>query len=260
VAGHHTAERYGGGEPAEGKVRMNELGSTSGERAVPGDNLVSLQSSLNRHFLIGDNLLAHKLAHKRRWYAIQTRSRFEETVVAQLTARAVETYFPSFEEIHQWKDRKRVVKMAAFPGYVFARFAEDSDSRVHILQARGAVRIVGHGGGIVPIPDSDIDSVRLLLGHKGRCFSNPFLREGTWVRVHRGPLKNLEGLFIRFKNSCRIVVSIELVSQSVAAEVDASDVEAVGRTANRPDHVDDQPGRLGLPAEGNQAGDWSRAT
>jgi transcriptional antiterminator NusG len=235
---------------------MNELGSTSGERTVPGDNLVSLQSSLNGHFLIGDNLLAHK----RRWYAIQTRSRFEETVVAQLTARAVETYFPSFEEIHQWKDRKRVVKMAAFPGYVFARFAEDSDSRVHILQARGAVRIVGHGGGIEPIPDSDIDSVRLLLGHKGRCFSNPFLREGTWVRVHRGPLKNLEGLFIRFKNSCRIVVSIELVSQSVAAEVDASDVEAVGRTANRPDHVDDQPGRLGLPAEGNRAGDWSRAT
>jgi transcription antitermination factor NusG len=164
----------------------------------------------------------------------------------------VETYFPSFEEVHQWKDRKRVVKMAAFPGYVFARFA-DGYSRVHILQARGAVRIVGHGGGIEPIPDRDIDSVRLLLGHKGRCFSNPFLREGTWVRVRRGPLKNLEGLLIRFKNSCRIVVSIELVSQSVAAEIDTSDVEVVGRIAKRPDHVDDQPGKTGLRAEGFQA-------
>jgi transcription antitermination factor NusG len=207
---------------------MDQLGSTSGEHAGPGGNVapvVPTQSSPNRRFLIGDNLLAHK----RHWYAIQTRSRFEETVAAQLTARAVETYFPSFEEVHQWKDRKRVVKMAAFPGYVFARFAEDGHPRVHILQARGAVRILGHGGSIEPIPDRDVDSVRLLLGLKGRCFSCPFLHEGTWVRVRRGPLKNLEGLLIRIKNSCRIVVSIELVSQSVATEIDASDVEVVGR-------------------------------
>lgn len=162
-----------------------------------------------------------------RWYAVQTRSRFEKVVATHLSAKSMENYLPSFEEVHQWRDRKKVVEMPAFPGYVFARFADTGRSRLEVLKTPGAVRILGSGDGIEPVPDREIDALRTLLNSKTLCFSHPFLREGAWVRVRRGPLQDLEGLLVRVRNSSRLVLSIEMLSQSVATEVDASDVEVI---------------------------------
>jgi hypothetical protein len=48
------------------------------------------------------------------------------------------------------------------------------------------------------------------------------------VRVISGPLQGLEGILIRKKNSCRLVLSIEILERSAAVEVDVSAVERVG--------------------------------
>ena len=46
--------------------------------------------------------------------------------------------------------------------------------------------------------------------------------------MKRGALKDLEGTLVRFKNRARLVISVALIAQSVAAEVDIRDVEPVG--------------------------------
>jgi transcription antitermination factor NusG len=161
------------------------------------------------------------------WYAIQTRSRFEKSVATLLGAKEVEHYLPAFGEMHQWKDRKKLVERPAFPGYVFVRFKDGGAARLDILKIPGAVRILGKGDMIEPVPEHEIQSVRILLQSSGKCLSHPFVREGTRVRVRRGPLKDVEGILVRIKNYNRLVVSIELLSQAVATEVDASDVEPI---------------------------------
>jgi transcription antitermination factor NusG len=45
------------------------------------------------------------------------------------------------------------------------------------------------------------------------------------VRVTRGPLEGFEGILVRRKHKFRIVVSIDLILRSIAAEVDIADVE-----------------------------------
>jgi len=148
-------------------------------------------------------------------------------VSTQLTAKSVENYLPSFGEVHQWKDRKKFVEMPAFPGYVFVRFDGDGPARVEILKTPGAVRILGNRETIEPVPDHEINSVRKLLLSSGKCIVHPFIREGARVRVRRGPLKDVEGILVRIKSCDRLVVSIDLLSQAVATEVDANDVEPV---------------------------------
>jgi transcription antitermination factor NusG len=165
------------------------------------------------------------------WYAVQTRSRFEKAVAAQLSAKSVENYLPAFEEVHRWKDRRKVVELPAFPGYVFARFSDAGAVRLQILKTSGAVRILGRGEVLEPVPDHEIASVRLLLQSNAGCAPHPFVSEGSWVRVRRGPLKDLEGLLVRVKSHSRLVVAIELLSQAVATEVDFSDIEPARRPA-----------------------------
>ena len=162
-----------------------------------------------------------------RWYAVQTKSNFEKLVTRELSAKGIENYCPTLGELHQWADRKKAVHRPVFPGYVFARFVDVGATRQVVRQTSGAVRILGTSEKIEPVPDAEIDSIQRLLKSGHSCFSHPFRQEGMLVRVMRGALKDVEGKLVRVKNQTRLVLSVNLLCNSIAVEVDASNVEAV---------------------------------
>jgi transcription antitermination factor NusG len=172
-----------------------------------------------------------------RWYAVHTRSNFEKTTTAELATRAIENYLPLYEEIHEWKDRKRRVALPLFPGYVFARFLDEPGLRRKVLTAHGVVRILGLGGAIEPIPDEQIKAIQAVLSSGVAYFTYPLLCEGSHVRVVRGPLAGLEGSLARINKRARLVVSLPLLGQSVTAEVNTKDVEVVRGTGSSPVRV-----------------------
>jgi transcription antitermination factor NusG len=162
------------------------------------------------------------------WYAINTRSNFEKRIADELSGNGVPSYLPAYVEIHQWKDRKQRVSVPLFPGYVFGRFRNSAGDRLQVLKRTGVVRILGHAGEIEAVPEGEIEAVQKILAACVPCFAHPLLREGRRVRVIRGALSGLEGILARVKKQSRLVVSIPLLNQSVAAEMDASDVEPIG--------------------------------
>jgi transcription antitermination factor NusG len=174
-----------------------------------------------------------ELGNRERWYAVQTRSNLEKTVTNELSIKGIENYCPAFQEVHQWADRKKSIERPVFPGYVFARILDTGPTRLAVKQTHGAVRILGTADNIEPVPDREIDSIQQMLKKGSACFAHPFVKAGTVVRVRRGALRGLEGKLVRVKNQVRLVLSIELLSSSVATEVDASDVEIVQLKVSR---------------------------
>ena len=164
------------------------------------------------------------------WYAVQTRSNSEGVVTSELNGKGVENFCPAFGEVHQWADRKKLVQRPLFPGYVFVRFVDSGSARLSVLQTSGAVRILGIGEKLEAIPDKEIESIERVLKSGKSCFAHPFLPEGSRVRVRCGPLRGVEGVLVRVKSTTRLVLSINLVSYSVAMEVGMSDVEVIRRT------------------------------
>ena len=163
-----------------------------------------------------------------RWYAVHTRSNFEKKVAIGLAEKGLESYLPVCNEIHQWKDRKKVVELPVFPNYVFARCGDHASEKLQILRTGGVVRILGSANGTAePVPDAEIEAIRLMLASSGRCYRQPRLQEGARVRVSRGPLKGIEGSLLRVKNEFRLLVAISLLSQSVATEVDIGDIDPI---------------------------------
>ncbi len=168
---------------------------------------------------------------KIRWYAIHVRSNFERRATTELSGKGLETYLPAYEEVHQWKDRKKKVTIPLFPGYVFVRFPDLPTRRLTVLQAAGVVRILGSGESIESVPEEQIDSIQRLIRSAVRCTGHPFLREGVRVRVARGALRGLEGILTQVKNQTRLVVSVPLLGQSIAAEVSIRDVEILQQSS-----------------------------
>ncbi len=160
-----------------------------------------------------------------KWYAIHARSNLEKKIAVELDGKGIESYLPAQEETHQWKDRKRKVAVPLFAGYLFARFRDTPELRLNVLKTSGVIRILGQGSAIEPVPEGEIEAVKTVLNSRVSCSAHGLIRMGTQVRVRHGPLAGLEGLLARIKRQERLVISVGLLGQSVAAEVSLYDVE-----------------------------------
>ena len=154
-----------------------------------------------------------------RWYALYTRPRHEKVVAEQLINREMEAFLPIREVLSRWKDRRKLVQLPLFPGYLFVRTSLTHKRQV--VSTDGVVCMVSFQGAPAPIPDEEIEAVREICLTKLPCDPYPYLTEGRWVRVVRGPLAGLSGILVRKKGKHRLVVSIDILQQSVAVEIDA---------------------------------------
>jgi transcription antitermination factor NusG len=159
------------------------------------------------------------------WYAVYTYSRHEKSVKDYMNAKTVEVFLPTVATQRRWRDRNMQLNLPAFPGYVFVRLP--LHERGKVLSTPGVVRILSFNGAPAPIDNAEVEALRMCLERSGRLEPHPFLQIGERGRVRDGALKGLEGLVIRKKGACRLVLSIALIHQAVAVEIDASLLEPV---------------------------------
>jgi transcription antitermination factor NusG len=157
------------------------------------------------------------------WYALYTCPRHEKSVAHQIEQRRIACFLPLYRSQRRWKDRRKELELALFPGYVFVRMA--LQDRLQVLQIASVVRFVSFNGQPVRLPETEIESLRGRLGCGVRAEPHPYLTVGRKVRVRSGPLAGTQGILIRRKEKCRLILSLDLIMRSVAVEVDEADVE-----------------------------------
>ena len=163
------------------------------------------------------------------WYAVSTRSRQEKVTACMLESFSIENFLPLAMERRQWSDRKQIVNVPLFPGYLFVRIPMVRELQLRVLKVPGVVRFIGNFSGPQAIPDSEIEGVQTVLSHRIPCIACSVPKVGDRVRVFRGILTGIEGTFVRSGSDSNLVISVETIQQSIAIHVDASDVEQVVR-------------------------------
>jgi transcription antitermination factor NusG len=156
------------------------------------------------------------------WYAACTRARHEKKVAQQLAERGIECFLPLYRSARRWKDRRKMVDLVLFPGYIFARL--ELRDKLRVLQLPGVARFVSFNGQPAALPDNELNALRNGLSREVKAEQHPYLTAGRRVRVVYGPLSGAQGIFLRRKNECRLVISIDVIMRSVALEVDEADV------------------------------------
>jgi len=159
------------------------------------------------------------------WYALYTCPRHEKCVAQQIEQRNISCFLPLYRSVRRWKDRRKELELALFPGYVFVRL--ELKDRMRVLQLPSVVRLVSFNGEPAVLPEAEIEGLRERLSRGGCVEPHPYLNVGRRVRVSAGPMAGLEGIIVRRKDRCRVVFSLDLLMRSVAVEVDEADVEPV---------------------------------
>jgi transcription antitermination factor NusG len=158
------------------------------------------------------------------WWALYTRHHHEKSVADTLSAKGFEVFLPLYDSMRRWKDRSRLLSMPLFPCYVFVRGG--LNRRLQVVTTPGVHMILFHGENVAIIPEAEIQTIRKTVEGPFQVEPYPFLKCGERVRVKRGSLEGVEGILVRKKSQYRLVLSVDMLAQSVAVEIDAADVES----------------------------------
>lgn len=158
-----------------------------------------------------------------RWYAVYTCANHEKQVARQLDLRAIECFLPLYERISRWKDRRMKIRLPLFSGYVFVRMV--LEEKLRVLQIPGVVRLVGFNGTPTPLGDEEMETMRNGLTGGVHAEPCPYFSIGSHVRIKSGPLQGLKGVLLKKKNSCHLIISLDLIQRSIAVQVDSADTD-----------------------------------
>jgi transcriptional antiterminator NusG len=163
-----------------------------------------------------------------RWYALHTRSHFEQKVYEGLRGKSIEGFYPRIQVISRRKDRRKKIMVPMLPGYVFVLSDLKAEEHLKIIKTIGVVRIVSFRGKPIPASEEEISSLKILDGTDRTVQNQDYMKKGDRVMIMEGPLKGLIGYYLRHKaQSEKVVVTIELLKRSLAVEIEGWALEKI---------------------------------
>ena len=153
-----------------------------------------------------------------RWYALTVKPRHEKSASMALRNRGFEEFLPVYRSRRFWSDRIKEIELPLFAGYLFCRFS--LGKRAAVLKTPSVTSIVGFGNVPTAIPDKEIGDLKRLAASGLPLQPWPFLKVGQRVRIIRGPVRGVEGIVLKTRDACRVIVSISLLQRSLAVEID----------------------------------------
>lgn len=162
--------------------------------------------------------------HTGHWYALYTRSRHEKIAEEELRRKKIETFLPLRKITRRWSDRKKVIEEPLFKGYLFVNIP--LKLRWDVLNTRGVARFIGPSARVpVVVPEKDLWAIRRFIEEEIEIDPYPYLKTGERVYIRSGPFKGAEGFIIQKGGHSRLVISLDMLMQSVSIAIDAGSVE-----------------------------------
>ncbi|CAB5137470.1 hypothetical protein D3OALGA1CA_3636 [Olavius algarvensis associated proteobacterium Delta 3] len=166
---------------------------------------------------------------ERFWYVLHTKSRFENVVNEGLIKKSFEVFLPKIKVRSRRRDRKAMIRIPLFPGYVFVKTDLNPSEHLEIVKTAGAVKLIGTKESSIPVSDQTVDSLKIMVATDQPVKTGTRLRKGDPVLVVAGPFAGVCGVFVRYHGRGRVLVDIEALGQYAGVEVQAEDIEILPR-------------------------------
>jgi transcriptional antiterminator RfaH len=161
------------------------------------------------------------------WYVIQTKPNKEADASAYLGDKGLKILSPLLETFSMRNGRLSKENKPLFPGYIFGRFALDSDYSL-VKWARGVKKVLSFGGYPVPISESVVELIKARTDAAGVVRASHSFALNDVVRIKAGPLRDLLGIFERWMpDHERVRILLNLVGYQPTIELHCSMLEKV---------------------------------
>jgi transcription antitermination factor NusG len=157
------------------------------------------------------------------WFVVHVTPQSESRVASFLEYKGYQSFAPTYLSRKRWSDRVKTIEQPLFPCYVFVRTRGMTVSGL-VSSTPGVVRILSFGGRPCSVPDCEIDAVRRCT-LVGKPQPTSYFNVGQMVEIKHGPFAGIAGTIRRIKNRDCLILSVQLISQSIYVDVDEFQIQ-----------------------------------
>jgi transcription antitermination factor NusG len=158
---------------------------------------------------------------KPHWLAAYTKPRNEKKVYQRLVDAGYETFLPLQKKLKQWSDRKKIVEEPLLRSYIFVRITEKE--YYYAIRIPGMVRYVTFEGKAAPIPDKQIDILKMLVGQQVEIeATDEIIEPGERVEIRFGTMTGFEGELVKHKGKNKVIIKLDHVSHLLLVTLPAN--------------------------------------
>jgi transcription antitermination factor NusG len=154
------------------------------------------------------------------WFALVIHQFKREQCEQMLAQMDYEVFSPCIGVVRQWSDRKKLLQVPLFPGYIFCRL--DPEKKLPVLKIPGVLSIVGSCRRFLEVDAKEIEAIRVAIASRLPMEPIQGIAPGQKVKVTRGPLCGLEGRLMRTKTQSRLLLSVSMLNRHVSVEMEAN--------------------------------------
>lgn len=151
------------------------------------------------------------------WWVLQSRPRCEKKIQRALEGQVTDLFLPCRPSRREYASKSVVFQVPLFPGYLFAQFEPTRKSELFSIAPLA---------GLIPIQDQNhflaqIFDLKAVLATSDSVTPCPFITTGKRVRITSGRFKGIEGIVRRRSGKSKLILSIDILQQSVEVELEA---------------------------------------
>jgi transcriptional antiterminator RfaH len=160
------------------------------------------------------------------WFVVQANPREEERAQHFLEEKGFRTYLPRMEAVTVRSFKSITVRKPLFPGYLFC-FFDPNESLAYVRWTKGVKKLLPESVCPVPVEGHVVDAIRSLEHRDGVIRKQP-LQKNDKVRIARGPMKDIIGIFDHWSSDQgRVRVLLNFISYQASVELHHSLLEKV---------------------------------
>ena len=156
---------------------------------------------------------------------MRLKPRTEKAVAGLLEDCGVEHFLPLRKATRKYASKTKNVELPLFPGYLFATF-DDEQRKLFLPRQQHILKIIA--------PFSPRRLLRQLVAVRRMLLENPSfnpkgeLREGVWVRVKQGPMRDMRGWVARIQSKTKVVLYLDEIGQEIPVTMPGDYLEVEG--------------------------------
>jgi hypothetical protein len=170
-----------------------------------------------QHFLSPESLFVPEgPGDPRVWTCVRTKPRWEKRFADWLLSRKLPHFLPTMQRRQMHYRRERITELPLFPGYVFV--ADDKEKGDFRDSCSVLCVVKPHACQVAEL------HVQLWSLWRGLCCGSHLeltreLQVGNAVEIAAGPLRGVQGRFVRWTGGNRLVLRLDILGVGAAVEI-----------------------------------------
>ena len=159
-----------------------------------------------------------------KWYVVQSKPREEERALYFLQEKGFHAYLPRMEVVKMRGFKNNKAHKPLFPGYLFCRF-NIGENLVHVRWTQGVKKLLPESVNPISVENEVVKAIQ-SLERKDGVICKLQLEKNDKIRVARGPLKDVLGIFDHWTSDCgRVKVLLNYINFQASVNLHYSFIE-----------------------------------